>query len=120
VFPAATAYNYPSSSQYAWSSVDTLRMGFYDNLNNQYFVDFRAGSPTVTGTLTGAVYGPDHQFQFLLNGPTGTNFTVQYSTNLGAAFWNTLLVTNSLTSPITILDPNASAPYRFYRALLGP
>ena len=58
--------------------------------------------------LTGTTYGPGHQFQFLLNGPTGTSFTVQFSTTLGAAFWNTLLVTNSLTSPITILDPNAS------------
>jgi len=27
---------------------------------------------------------------------------------------------NSLTSPIMILDANASGPYRFYRALLGP
>jgi hypothetical protein len=120
VFPAATAFTYPASSQYAWSSVGTLRMGFYDNLKNEYFVDFHAGSSTAIGTLTGATYGPGHQFQFLLNGPTGTNFTVQYSTNLGVAFWNTLLVTNSLTSPITILDPNASGPYRFYRALAGP
>jgi hypothetical protein len=116
VFPAATAFVYPSSSQYSWSSVGTLRMGFYDNLNNQYFVDFRAGAPT----LTGATYGRAGQFQFLLNGPTGTSFTIQYSTNLGAAFWNTLLVTNSLTSPITILDPNASGPHGFYRVLLGP
>ena len=120
VFPAATTFTYPSSSRYGWSSVGILRMGFYDNLNNQYFVDFRPGSPPVTGTLTGATYGPGHQFRFQLNGPTGTNFTVQYSTNLVSAFWNTLLVTNSLTSPITILDPNASGPYRFYRALLGP
>jgi hypothetical protein len=120
VFPAATAFTYPASSQHAWSSVGTLRMGFYDNLNNQHFVDFHAGSSTVTSTLTGATYGPGQQFQFLLNGPKGTNVTVQYSTNLGVAFWNTLLVTNSLTSPITILDPNASEPYRFYRTRVGP
>lgn len=116
VFPATTAFTFPSSSQYAWSSVGTLRMGFYDNLNNQYFAEFRAGAPT----LTGAVYGPGQQFQFLLNGPTSTILRVQYSTNLGAAFWNTLLVTNSLTGPILILDPNASGPYRFYRVLVGP
>ena len=120
VFPAATAYTYPSNSQFAWSSVGTLRMGFYDNLNNQYFVEFRAGSSPVTSTLAGATYGPGQQFQFLLNGPTGTIITVQYSTNLGAAFWNTLVVTNSLISPITIVDRNATDSYRFYRALVGP
>ena len=117
VFAAALAYSYPPGSQYAWSSVGTLRMGFYDNLNNQYLAEFLPGGAP---TLTSAAYGPGRQFQFLLNGPTGTNLTVQYSTNLGAAFWNTLLVTNSLTNPITILDRNATDPERFYRAVVGP
>jgi hypothetical protein len=116
VFPLALGFTYPAANLYPWSSVGTLRMDYYDNLKNQYFVAFSKSAPT----LSAPGYGPGQQFQFLLNGPTGVNFTVQYSTNLGAAFWATLVVTNSLTSPITILDPSASAPDRFYRVLLGP
>jgi len=45
--------SYPSNSQYAWASVGTLRVGFYDNLNYQYFAALYASAPTLTGATCG-------------------------------------------------------------------
>jgi len=73
-------------------------------------------SPTLSGgsRLTG------QRFQFLINGSAGQNFTIQFSTNISLSNWNTLQITNSATSPVTVLDPAATNPARFYRVLLGP
>jgi hypothetical protein len=116
VFPATTTYSYPATNLYPWSAVGILRLDYYDGLGNQYFVTFTESAPT----LAGPARLPGQQFQFSLSGPPFQNFTVQFSTNLGSTFWNTLYITNSATSPITILDTNATGPFRFYRVLLGP
>jgi hypothetical protein len=60
------------------------------------------------------------QFQFVVAGPAGQNYTVQMSTNLSATNWNSLLVTNPPAGSFLITDPNATNPARFYRILLGP
>jgi len=70
-------------------------------------------------TLSGGSRLTGQRFQFLINGPGGQNFTVQFSTNLSLTNWSTLQVTNGAT-PITVLDPAATNAARFYRVLLGP
>ena len=116
VIPPTTSYAYAATNLYSWLDVGILRMNYYDDLTNQYFVAFSESSPTLTGVsrLSG------QRFQFLLNGPAGQNYTIQFSTNLASTNWNALFVTNNLTSPITIIDPAATNSRRFYRVLVGP
>ena len=56
--------------------------------------------------------------QMNMNGMLGSNFTLQYSTNLTAANWITLLtVSNLQNTPYLFSDTNkATSPARFYRA----
>jgi hypothetical protein len=56
-------------------------------------------------------------FSFLFTGDPGTDYTVQFSTDLAQPNWSTLLVTNIPVSPAKVTDPNASAQQRFYRVL---
>ena len=116
LFPATTSYTYPSTNTYHWSGVGIVRVDYYDDLTNQYFVAFSESSPSLTGAsrLTG------QRYEFQLNGPPGQNYTVQYKTNLNGGLWNTLVITNGLSSPITIVDPAATNASRFYRVLVGP
>jgi hypothetical protein len=55
-----------------------------------------------------------------LSGSPGSNFFVQYSTNLQGADWTQLLsLTNLPSSPFQFLDPaEAAQPDRFYRAVM--
>jgi len=57
-------------------------------------------------------------FQFQLFGAPGTNYTVQFSTNLSS--WTTLTVTNLSDSSIFLQDNRATNRQRFYRAFTGP
>jgi len=58
-------------------------------------------------------------FSFLFTGDPGTDYTVQFSTNLSQTNWSTLLVTNIPVSPAKVTDSNATDPKRFYRVLRG-
>jgi hypothetical protein len=58
-------------------------------------------------------------FSFLFTGVPGTNYTVQFSTNLSQPVWGTLLVTNIPVSPAKVTDTNPPAQTRFYRILRG-
>ena len=58
-------------------------------------------------------------FSFLFTGDPGTDYTVQFSTNLSQTNWSTLLVTNIPVSPAKVTDPNPPDPKRFYRVLRG-
>lgn len=60
------------------------------------------------------------QFQFLLAGAAGQNYTLQMATNLSATNWNSLYTTNSATNSFLLVDPNATNQQRFYRILIGP
>ena len=55
-----------------------------------------------------------------LNGTLGSNFTVQYSTNLSATNWLHLRsISNLSVNPYQFLDPAGSSdPARFYRAVM--
>jgi hypothetical protein len=60
-----------------------------------------------------------NRFTFLFTGDPGTNYTVQFSTNLSQTNWSTLLVTNIPLSPATVTDTNPPIRSRFYRVLRG-
>ena len=68
--------------------------------------------------LTQVVHPLSNQFQFSLTNILNETYTIQYSTNLLS--WTTLLATNSAAASITILDPNATNAFRFYRTLAAP
>jgi DNA/RNA endonuclease G (NUC1) len=70
-----------------------------------------AGAPTFD-----AISYANNQFQFMLNGTTGSNYIVQAATNLFAPVWISLQ-TNA--APFTFADTNAF-PLRFYRAIVAP
>ena len=77
-------------------------------------------NPPPVPPVLGQAAKSNSQFQFLVSGSTGQNYTVQVSTNLNSTNWNSLLVTNSSVTPFEVTDPNATNPMRFYRILLGP
>jgi hypothetical protein len=110
--PATTSYSFASSQP--WSNIGRIRAIYFDTLGNRYFVNFNHA----IASLSGARLLPNHQFQILVNGLVGQNYTVQYSTTL--TNWNTLYTTNAPAGLFNVLDPNATGSLRFYRALLGP
>jgi endonuclease/exonuclease/phosphatase family metal-dependent hydrolase len=58
------------------------------------------------------------QFQFMVTGTAGSNYVVQFSTNLGGSNWVSLQ-TNA--SPFSFVETNSGlSPQRFYRALAAP
>ena len=60
------------------------------------------------------------QFRFLLSGLAGQNYTIQMSTNLNSTNWLSLFITNAPANSFIVIDPVATNPQRFYRALFGP
>ena len=59
-------------------------------------------------------------FSFDVNSSAGQTFTVEYSSTLRPNQWQTLLTTNSPTSPVHIVDPHSRTNrYLFYRARTG-
>jgi hypothetical protein len=59
------------------------------------------------------------QFMFLINGDTGPDYTIQFSTNLVS--WAIIATVSSPTLPYFWVDSNsATSGLRCYRALLGP
>ena len=116
LMPAALSYAYPATNLYHWSAIGVLRVCYYDDLGNQYFVAFSENNPSLTSAarLSGQTY------QFLLNGAPGQNYTVQFRTNLLLGTWATLLTTNFSASPVQITDPAATNATRFYRVQVGP
>jgi hypothetical protein len=60
------------------------------------------------------------QFQFSFNTAEGTNYTILYATNLSGTWIPALTIVGPGT-PITVIDPNATAGgTRFYRLKMGP
>jgi hypothetical protein len=58
------------------------------------------------------------KFQFSFDTETGVNYTIEYSTTLTQ--WFPLLTIQGYGGSITVIDPNAFSPQRFYRAELSP
>jgi uncharacterized repeat protein (TIGR03803 family) len=86
-----------------------------------------AGSVTSSNALLTVIVPPKLALQFLagyplleLYGMLGSNFVVEYNTNLPDKNWMTLLsLTNLSASPYQFLDPaGIGQPMRFYRAFM--
>jgi hypothetical protein len=63
----------------------------------------------------------DSEALLTLEGPTGFTYRVEYSTNLSATSWTTLVELSLSTSPFTFIDSawtNSAA--RLYRAIAVP
>jgi hypothetical protein len=59
------------------------------------------------------------QFSLTVNGQSGLDYAVQFSTNL--VNWQTVFITNSPALPFSWTDPNSGTyPVGFYRILAGP
>jgi hypothetical protein len=88
--------------------------------NNNGTANFAVQPCGVTITTTsGSWLG--NQFQFLLNGMVGQNYTIQMSTNLSSTNWTSLFITNNAaTNSFNVIDLNATNKQRFYRVLVGP
>lgn len=85
-----------------------------NNVEQDFFV--QASTPTLTtpAWLT-------NRFSMSFNGAANQNYTVQMATNLNAANWMTLYVTNNpVTGSFLLTDPHATNRQRFYRILVGP
>jgi hypothetical protein len=77
-------------------------------------------NPPPTPPSLGQPARSNGQFQFVVSGFSGQNYTIQTSTNLKSTNWSVLLVTNSPMNNFLISDPNTTNPARFYRVLVGP
>jgi hypothetical protein len=63
----------------------------------------------------------NNRFTMRLSGAPKQNYTLQYSTNLFATNWISLLVTNNPDlGTFSVRDTNAIDQQRFYRVLIGP
>ena len=58
------------------------------------------------------------QFQFLLTGSAGQNYTILSSSNLVS--WSTNFVTNAPSSSFIVTVSNQTSASRYYRVLVGP
>ncbi len=105
------------------------------DLGNRGFVGYGSNVTLVAGQATNinfivtrtnwpTLQPPFHlsasQFQFLLSGLAGQNYTIQTSTNLGSNNWFVVLITNAPCNTVPIVDPYATNSARFYRAVVGP
>ena len=84
---------------------------------------FTGGSFTTVSvaqlTLTNATWSAG-VFAFDVTSQAGQTLTVEYSTTLLPNQWQTLLTTNSPTSPVHVVDPHSTTNrYLFYRARTG-
>lgn len=87
----------------------------------------RYGSVTSSNALLTLILPPKLELQVLAGYPLlnfygilGSNFVMQYNTNLAGINWINLISINNLpASPYQFLDPTtASQPARFYRAFM--
>lgn len=69
--------------------------------------------------VAGRALVTNNQFQFVVNGDTGPDYTIQVSTNLSV--WTDLFFTNQPALPFNWTDTNPMMfPQNFYRLKLGP
>ena len=105
----------------------TQAVGATNTGNYSVVVTNLAGSVTSSNALLTVIIPPTLALQLWagypvldLDGMLGSNFVVQYSTNLAGSNWmNLLSLTNLPASPYLFLDPAGDGePARFYRAFM--
>jgi hypothetical protein len=92
-----------------------------NNNATAYFVASQAGSAQTPVLSQPRFVGPG-QVGAYLSGSVGYNYTLLVSTDVTQPMpsWTPVLVTNLTTSPVFIVDTQATNRQRFYRAKLGP
>jgi hypothetical protein len=88
--------------------------------NSLGMVDSAAGAVTVVPAITPrlSLTRFSGMAAIYVDGPVGTQYLLQYSTNLMATNWNTLLDYNQNVNPFIYIDSGSlGARYRFYRAV---
>jgi hypothetical protein len=91
---------------------------------------FSTAGGRVSADVSGAVISPvpvlvqphftNHQFQFTVNGPMGSNAVIYANTNLPSAPWVPLATNGLGVGSLTFTDLMATNSSRFYRAQLTP
>jgi hypothetical protein len=92
---------------------------------------FTTAGGTISHSAAGAVINPqlvlsqpqltDHQFQFTLSGPAGSNGVIYATTNPAAGTWAPLTTNPMHLGSAIFTDTQATNyPVRYYRALLTP
>jgi hypothetical protein len=92
---------------------------------------FTTAGGKVSASVAGAVINPqlvlsqpqftDHQFQFMLSGPAGSNGVIYATTNAAAGTWAPLATNPMHLGSAIFTDTEATNyPVRYYRALLTP
>lgn len=109
----------------------------YDGLvlsGNTLYGTTSSGGSTGSGTVFGVsikalpqspvISAPAHlsnnQFQMLVAGVAGQNYTVQMTTNLASTNWSSIYLTNPSSGTFLFTDPNATNKQRSYRVWVGP
>jgi hypothetical protein len=80
-------------------------------------INSSGGGPSPVA-LYGQAFLSNGEFQFSFDAATGTNYTIQYTSTLPGP-WTSVLTIVGSGGPVTIIDPNASGPQRFYRLKMG-
>ncbi len=75
--------------------------------------------PPQNPLIDGPILTPDH-VALTVSGSAGPDYIIQGSTNLAAASWQNLFLTNAPLLPFQWPDANTTQPRFFYRVLLGP
>jgi hypothetical protein len=106
-----TNYNCPSSQD----------VTIANNNGTAYFVASQSGSAQTPVLSQARVVGPG-QVGVYLSGSVGYNYTLLVSTDVTQPMhtWTPVLVTNLTTSPVFLVDTQATNRQLFYRAKLGP
>ncbi|PWU19160.1 MAG: hypothetical protein C5B50_07290 [Verrucomicrobia bacterium] len=91
---------------------------------------FGMAGTNVAASVAGAILNPvpilaqpqstNHQFQFTVNGPAGSNAVIYASTNLPSAPWMPLATNGMGIGILSFTDPTATNSSRVYRAQLRP
>ena len=94
---------------------DGTRSTFASGLSHPGFLAFKPIPPTLGQPVKSGT-----QFQFLLLGSSGQNYTVQVCTDLDSMNWQPVFVTNPPVNLFLVTVPNATNESCLYRILLGP
>jgi O-glycosyl hydrolase len=126
-FPAGATIN-PTNGVLSWrppvsqaNTTNLIKIEVTDNgqpnlsATNHFNIVLNPLAPPVVSSIT----TKPAEIDFLVNGPTGPDYTLLTSTNM--ANWQSVLTALSPTLPATLTDTNyPNGPVRFYRIRLGP
>jgi len=109
--------NYGGGPSGTWYIYDTANSTAPDLSVQGIVTQVMTNAPALPPTFT-LLSVTNNQFQFTVNGTTGSNYVVQAATNLAMPDWISL-ITNP--APFVFADTNVALfPSRFYRVIVAP